>query len=79
MGEGFVGEGSSIQRPSGDQWSQRQSFEGQPRQSGVGAGEGGEGGMEGFLARRVPVPPPQCPSDWEAMLSFSQGVGDVAM
>lgn len=58
MGEGFVGEGSSIQRPSGDQWSQRQSFEGQPRQSGVGAGEGGEGGMEGFLARRVPVPPP---------------------
>lgn len=42
VGEGFVGEGGSIQRPSGVQWSRRQSFEGQPRQRvASGAGEGG--------------------------------------
>lgn len=72
------GRGGSIRRPSGVQWSRRQSFEGQPRQRVAS-----ELAREVGWGRRIPAqagpsaPPTLCPSDWGAIyaLLFPRGWG----
>lgn len=81
MGEGFcLRGGGSIQRPSGVQWSLWQSFQGWPGQRVVAELAREVGGKRRIPAQAGPIDPPTlCPSDWGAVLSFSQGVGEAAI